>query len=135
MDIPRSTSGAVAAVAVTPALAADYIDRHLWTRSALTLSARRRLIAHALLRSAPSRGAAQLVLQVFRRTSVCAAWHSTVGHTTDELAAVLRDTVIDGVCLEQALGPHWRRAVEPLTATVEPSSEGIRCESGTDAQR
>lgn len=89
-------------VAEIPARAAGYVERHLWTRSALTVRDRRRLIALAVLRSAPSPAVAHLVLQVFRRTDACAAWHGSCGPTTDELAFVLRDTVITERHLEQA---------------------------------
>ncbi|MFD4291661.1 hypothetical protein ACFWQG_00405 [Rhodococcus sp. NPDC058532] len=81
-------------MARVPALAADYVDAHLWTRSALTLRDRRRLMSFAVSRSAPSPAVAHLVLHVFRCTDVCRPWHEFVGLTTDELAAILRDTVI-----------------------------------------
>lgn len=94
------------AVAEVPALAADYLDAHLWTRSALTQRDRRRLVSVAVSRTAPSPAVVHLVLHVFRCTDVCDPWHEFVGLTTDELAAILRDTVIDHGHLARVRARH-----------------------------
>ncbi len=99
----RACGGAVTEV---PALAADYIDAHLWTRSALTQRDRRRLMSVAVSRTAPNPVVAHLVLHVFRCTDACSAWHEFVGLTTDELAAILREVVIDDGHLARVRAEH-----------------------------
>ena len=95
----------------TLAAAAKYMDDHLWTRSALTLRDRRRLIAHAVARSAPSPGIAGAIVLVFQHTDACPAWHDAVGITTDELAVVLRETSISAGRFGAALEMAGRRFV------------------------
>ncbi|CRK49348.1 hypothetical protein RHCRD62_10203 [Rhodococcus sp. RD6.2] len=101
--------------------AARYIDDHLWTRSALTVRDRRNLIAHAVVRSAPSHGVAALILRLFQHTDVCPAWHREVGVTTDELAAVLRETRLRDAHTVTDVG---HVVVEPICRSVGASSAG-----------